>query len=237
MTVLFETSLLLWIAIAATGGDSAKKTQYLRLLPGKAVAECVFTEEREGAGRRIHSVTNRGTTKMVVSARYDAQDTLTGADATLSQGDHTAIAQVEIAGGKARVKRDGQKTLEFEVPKGVIVTSAPDWTDTFLLCRYYDRREGGRQEFAGLWIHPQQAAQHLTFTIEWVGTDTIEHEGKKLELDRLAIRIRNNSAYLAWADGRGQMIKLTSLPLKVNGGTALVLEGYEKSAAALRPLP
>ena len=118
------------------------------------------------------------------------------------------------------------------MPKGVIVTSAPDWTDTWLLCRYYDRPKGGKQEFAALWIHPEQPAQRLNFSIERVGKQTIEHNGKKQELDRFTIRIRNNSEYIAWADDQGRMIKLMS---KNNAGTDLVLEGYEKSAAKLRP--
>jgi hypothetical protein len=237
MTLPFGIGPLLWIAVAAAAGESEDKVQYLRLLPGKTVTECVFTEQRGAAGRHIQSVTGRGAAKMTVTARYDAQDALTGAEATLSQGDQAAVARVEVADGKAKVKREGQETLEFAVPKGVIVTSAPDWTDTFLLCRHYDRRKGGPQEFAGLWIHPTMPAQRLTFTVERVGTDTIEHGGKKVELDRLAIRIRNNSAYVAWANAAGQMIKLTALPLKENGGTTLVQEEYEKSAAALRPPP
>ena len=173
--------------------------------------------------------------KMTVTATYDAQNTLTAADARLAKENQAKVGQVTVTDGKARVKRDGQDVQEFELPKGVIVTSAPDWTDTFLLCRCYDRHKGGKQEFPGLWIHPEQKAQLLNFSIERVGQQAIEHDGKKQELGRYFIRIRNNSQYVAWANDQGRMIKLMSFPFKDNAGTEMVLEGYEKSASTLRP--
>lgn len=115
---------------------------------------------------------------------------------------------------------------------GVIVTSAPDWSDTFLLARGYDRKKGGKQEFPGLWIHPSQPTQVLRFSIEKVGSDTIVHEGKKIELDRCEIRIRGNSGYAAWIDATGRLIRLLPLTAKEGG---MVLEGFEQSAARLKP--
>jgi len=234
MTGTIASSLLLWAVAAAEGEEQLR---YLRLLPDRSATECVFTLRRGDQGWKFRSVTERGPTRMTVQAQYDARDVLTAADATLARGDRTTAVQVAVAGGKATVKRAGQDAQEFEVPQRVIVTSAPDWSDTFLLCRYYDRRKGGKQEYVGLWIHPEQAAQRLTFTVERVGSDTIEHEGKKLELERHVIRIRNNSEYAAWTDAAGSMVKLMSLPVKEGAGTELVREGYEKSAAKLRPPP
>jgi hypothetical protein len=172
---------------------------------------------------------------MAVTASYDAQHALVHAQATLSDGARKKTVRVEIKDGQATLKRDAGEMQEFAAPRGVIVTSAPDWTDTFLLCRYYDRKKGGKQEFPALWIHPEQPGQRLTFLIERVGMDTIDHQSRKLGLQRYRIRIRNNSAYVAWTDGDGEMIKLMSLPVKGKGGTTLVREGYESSAAPLHP--
>jgi hypothetical protein len=227
--------LLLCATVAAAPKDGDAKSRYLRLLPDKTATECVFTLERGDKGWSITSVTEQGAAKMTVTARYDGDDILLSAVATLVKGEAKKTARVTVAGGKATVQRDGKAAQEFEVPNGVIVTSAPDWTDTFLLCRRYDRAKGGKQELAGLWIHPEQAAQRLTFSIERVGKDTIEHDGKKVELHRHEVRIRNNSGYAAWTDDKGRMIKLTSLPFKEKNSTELVLDGFEKSAAKLRP--
>jgi hypothetical protein len=235
MSAIIKSYLLLGLTIAAAGKETEEKARYLRLPAEKPTTECVFTVQRSDKGWSISSVTERGMTRMTVTARYNASDVLSSADAMLTAGDKTMSARVTVADGQAQVKRDGQPAQEFDVPAGVIVTSAPDWSDTLLLCRRYDRHKGGKQEFTGLWIHPEQAAQRLTVSIERVGSDTIEHDGKKRELDRHTIRIRNNSGYVAWTDSKGQMIKLMSLPIKQPVGTELVLEGYEKSAANLRP--
>jgi hypothetical protein len=106
----------------------------------------------------------------------------------------------------------------------------------FLLCRRYDRERKGKQDFPALWIHPVQAPQRLTFSIEYQGIDTIELDGKKTEVSRYDIRIRNSSRYAAWADAQGRMIRLIPLPLK-GAASGLTLEGYENSAAGLRPAP
>src|SRR5271166_1269739 len=130
MTVLIKSCLLLGLTIAAAGKESEEKARYLRLPADKPTTECVFTVQRSDKGWSITSVTERGTTRMTVTARYNASDVLTGADATLTAGDKAMAARVTVADGKALVKRDGQPAQEFEVPAGVIVTSAPDWTDT-----------------------------------------------------------------------------------------------------------
>jgi poly(3-hydroxybutyrate) depolymerase len=214
--------------------EKQEKARYLRLLPDKAVDECQFTQQAGAKGWNITSVTQRGATRLIVTARYDPQDMLAVAAATLHKGEEMSAVRVQVAAGKATIRRDGKDPEELDIPKGTIVTSAPDWTDTFLLCQRYDRGKGGKQEFPGLWIHPEQPAQRLTFSIERQGKDAIEHDGKKRELDRHLIRIRNNSEYAAWTDAAGRMIKLTSLPFK-DSSTELVLEGYEKSARNLRP--
>ncbi len=211
--------------------QGTEQARYLRVTSTGTATECTFTTERSGAGWTIASVTGRALT---VTARYDASGTLLGAEAALGSGDAKKTAVVTVADGRARVQRPGLEAQEFDVPPGVIVTSAPDWTDTFRICRLWDRKKTGRQEFPGLWIHPVQPAQRPTFTAERTGGASLDHQGRKLELERLSIRLRGNSAYAAWADPEGRMIKLVSLPFK-EGSTVLVLEGFEASAAALKP--
>jgi hypothetical protein len=221
---------------AALPQKSEDKLRYLRLGQKEPSIECEFKFQRNDAGWSIQSTTQRRPISLTVSSQYDKDNRLTTADAVLAKGDEKKATLVQIVDGKAKVKREGQEVQEFDVPPGVIVTSAPDWTDTFLLCQRYDRAKGGKQEFAALWIHVEQPAQRLTFTIEKTGADSIEHEGKKVELDRYAIRIRGNSSYVAWADAKGRMIKLAGLPFKEGQSVELVLDGYEKSAAKLRPM-
>ena len=156
----------------------ADKVRYLRPSQNQFVTECEFVTRREHNGWTIESVTERGSTKLNLHSKYDRNDYLTAAQVTLTTGGKQEIATVEVTGGKAKVQRDVPDVQEFEVPKGVIVTSAPDWTDTFLLCQQFDRKRAGKQQFPGLWIHPTQPAQLLMFTIEKLGTDSIVHNGR-----------------------------------------------------------
>ncbi len=208
----------------AAGPESAR---YLRVTPRGAVPECSFAIDRQSDGWAISSVTG----SLTVSACYDAADRLVEASARIGTGEP---ARVESAGGRAKIHRPGQAAQEFDAPAGIIVTSAPDWTDTFRICRLWNRAREGRQEFPGLWIHPEKPAQRLTFTAERTGGDEIRSGSGAMALDRLSIRIRGNSAYLAWVDPAGRMIKLVSLPFG-GGSVVLVLEGFEGPAAALRP--
>lgn len=178
-----------------------------------AALECTIAVRSGATGWSIESATR---STLTVQSRYNPQDMLLGAEA--SAGGKSVAVTVE--GSIATVRRQEQQAQQFEVPGGVIVTSAPDWTDVFLLCRRYDRARGGKQEFPGLWIHPVQAAQRLTFTIE--------KTGHAAPFDRFSIVLRGNSRYTVWADEAGRMVKL------VGGGTELVCEGFETPAANLK---
>jgi hypothetical protein len=233
-------ALLVLLALTVTlhaGQTSAEERLRLLRLSGKdANVECDFSIQRQNSGWNIQSVTKRGNLSLTVAAHYDKDDRLTGASAVLAKPNEKTAVGVDIVAGKARVKRPGKEAQELDAPQGVMVTSAPDWTDTLLLCRRYDRAKGGKQEFAALWIHPEQEAQRLTLSIERLGGDQIEHEGQKLELSRFAIRLRGNSLYTAWADTKGRMVKLTPAPVAANKAPEyeLVLDSFEKSAAKLR---
>jgi hypothetical protein len=231
----FRCNWLLILALIVVGNAHADETyRYVRAAGDLFVTECIFSIKQEKAGWSIVSKTDRGKVKMEVEARYDETDRLIVARASLNTDGKNTIAAVEVKDGKAIVKREGEKPIEFDAPNGTVVTSAPDWTDVFLVCRRYDREKKGKQEFPALWIHPTQASQRLTFSIELLGTDRIEHDGKKLELNRYQIRIRGNSGYAAWADDKGRMIRLIPLPFK-NATAGMTLEGFEKSATSLQP--
>ncbi len=217
--------------------DKEERIQYLRPAQGRWEPECVFTIRRAADGREIRSETGRGATRMLVTARYDVRESLVHAEGVLHMGDMKQTVVVEASQGKAHIKPSAGDAKEVEVPAGVIVTSAPDWTDTFLLCRNFDRTKGGQQEFPGLWIHPTQPSARRTFKIEHLSADAIEHENRKIELDRYRIELRPGSQYIAWADGKGRMIRLVPLPYKEGTVTGLVLEGFEKAAASLKPRP
>jgi hypothetical protein len=228
---------ILWASLLA--GDPVagpvERVRYLRPSGKEFVLECEFALRKAEAGSSIESVTGGGKTRLTVSAHYDDRDRLTGAEATLARDNQMSTATVGVSDGKLIVRRAGQKAQEFEAPPGVIVTSAPDWADAFLLCRRYDRKVGGKQSFPGLWIHPEQASQRLTFAIERTGADGIEHAARKITLGRYTIWLRGGSSYAAWADETGKMIKLLPLPHKAGAAAGIVLDGYEKSTAALRP--
>lgn len=216
--------------------DQPETLRYVRRAGEQFVMECRFAIARRDGGWTITSTTERGATRMVIEASYDAADRLRAAKAVLTTGETSRTATVQVRDGKATVRAKGREPATFDVPKGTMVTSAPDWTDILLLCRRYDRQRQGKQDFPALWIHPTQPAQRLTFSIEHQGTDAIQHDGKKVELVRYLVRIRNNSTYAAWADAEGRLIRLLPLPLKDAGG-GMTLAGWEKAAAGLRPVP
>ncbi len=233
--MIVQNVALLLMSLQSLHADGAPETaRYLRPAGDKFVAECTFSIAKTKSGWSIVSKTERGKTTMEVEARYDSEERLTAARAVLSVDGTAKSATVEVKDGKAAVKREGEKAVEFEIPKETIVTSAPDWTDVFLLCRRYDREKKGKQEFPALWIHPTQQPQRLTFSIERQGSDRVEVDGKKVELDRFLIRIRGNSGYVAWADGQGRMIRLVPLPFKTPA-SGMTLEGFEKAAMGLKP--
>jgi hypothetical protein len=242
MRTTLRSLLCRGLAVLATGfvlvcAEEPKRetVRYVRPVADRFETECRFTVTRLDAGWTITSTTDSSAGQMEVEARYDAEDRLTGAKAVLTKGGMAKTVSVQVKEGKATVKREGQEPQELDAPKGTLVTSAPDWTDIFLLCRRCDRQKKGKQEFPALWIHPTQPALRLTFSIESQGTDLIERDGKKTELDRYLIRIRNNSPYAAWADAQGRLIRLIPLPMK-DSAPGLTLEGWEKAAAGLREI-
>jgi hypothetical protein len=198
--------------------------RYLRLADAKFVLESEVTQTRTRRGTTYVSRTEHPKEQMTLTLQFDQEGKLVSAEAVLEVKMNKRSAVLTFKGGRPQLKRAGGVT-DF-IPKltpNAVVTTAPDWSDIFQLVRRYDRKKGGKQEFAGLWIHPVQPAKQVPFTIENEGKDTMEVKDKKVSLDRFKIHIRSGT-YVAWADGNGRVYKLM-VPRKP--ATAVVLEGYQ----------
>ena len=202
--------------------------------PSGEMPEYEATLRRDPSGWSFSAQTARGSTLLTLAAQYDNRDQLVNAEVQLMTGPQGQTARVEVRNGKALVQRQGKLAQEFAVARGVIVTSAPDWSDIRRLCRRCDRKKAGKQEFQALWVHPTEAAQLLTFSIERLGADMIKLDKKVIELDRFLVRIRNNQPYAAWADSRGRLIRLLPLPAPERAA-GIVLEGFDEAVEPLRP--
>ena len=180
----------------------------------------------------ITSVTTRGggELRLTLSARYDSDGRLLGAEVTTREGSEMQAAAVRVTGASARVIRAIGETTELECPPGVIVTSAPDWTDAVRMVRSYDRDKGGPQEFAGLWIHPTRDPFRLTFRLTPLAEDRVKRDGKDVRLGRFLVQLRGGSRYIAWRDSDGRLVRL--VPERSPRG-GIVLEGWEKVAVKL----
>jgi len=208
------------------------KTRYLRPAGDGWTLECEFDVRTNDAGWAISSTTQRGKAQLIVQAAYGEENELRSGEIMLQEGKQNHAAVIKRNQNKVEIRRAGAETQSFEVPPGVIVTSAPDWTDVFLLCRRYRDADGGKQAFAALWVHPQQPTQLLKLAIERRGHDRIQHDGKDLKLARFTIELRGKSQYAAWATMEGTLVRLIPLPQKAKQRSGLIHEGYAKSTAA-----
>lgn len=239
LILCFIDAWALWLAAASQheSGDTSPRSElaiarFVRPSGDEWVFESEIKIERNEDATIITSVTGREKSRLKIVALFDAKHRLLEAKVTTERGEEKQSGRVSVTGEKARVSRhDGQET-ELDCPPGVIVTSAPDWTDAFLMARRYDRTRGGKQEFAGLWIHPTQQPLRPTFTIAREGEDTVEYHGETVRLDRYAITLRGGSRYVGWSDAKGRLVKLApeSSP---RGG--IVLEGWEQATKSLIP--
>ena len=190
MPVVFDVTHSLQLP-GAGDGVTAGLAQYIEPLACAGVAAGV-----DGVFLEVHDDPS--------NAKSDAENALRSSKVTLQNGKRSAMVAVEK--GTARVQRPGQKPQEFPVPAGVIVTSAPDWTDVVLLCRRFDHVKGGKQTFAALWIHPEQPALSLKLSIEHQGYATVTKGQDKIKLTAFLIHLRNQSPYYAWATLDGTLV-------------------------------
>jgi hypothetical protein len=193
-----------------------------------------FELETEIAGRRTAdgltavSTTPRDDGTMRLTVRYDAKGRLTGAEAALGTAQGSRKVTLTVQEGQAQIKRGGVTDL-FPVTADTVVATDPDWSDVFQLVRRYDAGKGGRQQFAGLWVHPVEPPEALTLTIEHLGTDKVTVEDRTVELDRYRVHRRGGDC-LVWADPSGIVCKL--LPAGPRA-TPVVLEGFEQATRNL----
>jgi hypothetical protein len=224
--------IVLTLGLLAADGEKPATVRYLRPAQGKLVLESEVTRTTTADGMTYVSRTDRGAEKMTLTLRHDKDGRLTSAEAVQESAAGKKSALLTLRGDKAELRR-GDTTETLPAPAALIVTTAPDWTDIFELVRRYDGKKAGKQEFAGLWIHPVQPTRQLTFTVERVGKDTAQVEGREVPLDRYAIRLRSGD-YLAWGDRTGRVVRL--IPAG-KPAAAVVLEGFAEATRALGDKP
>ncbi len=209
--------------------EKVEIARYLRPAGTGFQPETEIKVERLSDGQRFTSITQRGSNKLTLMSRFDNNGRLKFARVTAGPAEQQT-ATASNKNGKATVTRDDGQIDQLDCPPGVIVTSAPDWTDTFLLVRRYDRRRAGQQEFSGLWIHPNRKPLFLALKITHHGTDTVTFDGASKKLDRYLIVLRNNSRYVAWGNADGQLVRLVP---DNKERPAIVLAGWEAATSQL----
>lgn len=224
--------LLVLSAALAADTDKSAPLRYLRPGKDRLVLESEVTRTTSADGSSYVSVTDRGSEKMTLRIKHDPAGKLVSAEVLHETAKEKQSAVLTIDKGRAQLRR-GDKTEEIALADNVIVTTAPDWTDIFDLVRRYDAAKGGKQEFAGLWIHPSRPTQHLPFTVEKAGEDTVRHRDRPLALDRYRVRLRSGD-YLVWADATRRVVRL--IPAG-RPAAFVVLEGYEESTRDLGAKP
>jgi hypothetical protein len=182
--------------------------RYVRMSEKGPVNESEIRFDHDTGGRTITSVTTRGRTSLTLVSRYDADNRLRRASVQLTTKAATSTATVKVADGKATVERTGAAPATLDCPPGVIVTSAPDWTDAVIAVRRYDPRGEAAQEFPGLWIHPTEAPARLTFKLTRQREEEVTRDGRGVRLLRLVLELRGGAKYAVWRDDAGQLVRL-----------------------------
>jgi hypothetical protein len=226
-----------WLLLASTASASVAAAppvkgadlRYVRAVKDRFVLESRVTEVPTKRGTTYVSLTDRGSEKMTLTVRFDDRRRAIDAEAAHQTKQGTKTVRV-VFGQKEAVLTRKDRTERLAVTPDVVVTTAPDWSDVFLVMRRYDHGKGGKQAFAGLWIHPTQATLRLTFTAEAEKDETIAVGDRKFALKRFRVTLRSG-AYLVWADRSGRVYRLAP-PGKP--AAAVILEGFERATQDLR---
>jgi hypothetical protein len=227
--------LLLLLLPGAAEAQDKQTTRYFRESEGALALESFITETRTDKGTVYVSLTDRGKEKMTLTLRFDRGGKLTSAE-TLIEGTDLkgkkakASAELTLKGGSYLLRRPGNITEFYTLPPDVVVTTAPDWSDIIQVLRRYDRKKGGKQEFAGFWFHPIQPPRKLTFTVEKLGDVTAGVNGEKHTLGKYRVELRSG-AYFVWAEADGRVVKL--MP-SGNAKAAVYLEGFHEVTKRLK---
>jgi hypothetical protein len=217
---------------AADKHQSPEIFQFLRPSGSEFVKETKIRLLRTDEGSVVTSITQRGEQTLTVTSRFDSKHRLTSAKVKMRQGERSQFAEVRVTGQTAHVVRDSKETSELACPVGVIVTSAPDWTDAFMAVQRFDLTGTPTQEFPGLWIHPTRKPLELTIKLTRLGKDSVTL-GKKTEaLDRFLLELRGGSRYVVWRNQQGQLVRLVAA---MQGSGGIVLSGWELATRSLKP--
>ena len=217
---------------AAKSQPRVEVARYLRPSGTDWVFESEIRLTHSEGRLELKSVTGREKSRLTLAATFDRDSRLLEATVTTERENEKQSARAAVSDGKARVTRHGGEESELDCPAGVIVTSAPDWTDAFLMVRRYDRTRGGKQEFAGLWIHPTQPPLRPTFSIDCIGDNTVQHDGQDVRLDRFLVVLRGGTRYIAWGNNSGRMVRLVPQNSPQQG---IALDSWEHAAGDLAP--
>ena len=234
--ILMQAQIVVYMMLTAPlflAKDERPKTmRYVRPAGSEYSVETEITLKRSSEGHSISSVTHRGQTHLSLASVFDAGGHLQSAIVTIVSDGSQQTTKADIAGRMVTVTRSNGRMDELDCPSGIIVTSAPDWTDTFMLMSRYDDKKGEEQRFDGLWIHPTLRPLRLSFTVKYEGTDAIEFKGKTQPLERFSIVLRNESRYVAWRNGQRELVRLVA-----NGQEqpTIVFEGWEQATVLLIP--
>jgi hypothetical protein len=226
--------VLLANLLAFPEGAESKPTtlRYVRQVKDKFVPESVVTETVTKEGTTYNSSTERGDETTTLTLRFDKDNKLQSAEVTLQAHKSKKTAVLTIQGKKGFLKRPGGIIELLDTSPAVVVTTAPDWSDILQLVRRFDRSKGGKQAFAGLWIHPVEREKQMTFTVEPLGEEikVVVAPQKELKLQKYRIGLRSGD-YLVWADASARVYKIQATG---NTGTVVVLEGYEETIGKLK---
>lgn len=182
-------------------------------------------------GYRVISRTQRDTLSLTITAHFGDHDELKQATVTTVKGSQKRTASAHVTNGKARVDRSGKDPVVLECPRGVMVTSAPDWTDAILAVHRWKADGPRQQKFPGLWIHPTKTPLRVTFILTREKTDAVTRDGRSVKLDRLRLELRGGSRYIVWRNPKGQLVRLIPQGKPRQG---IILSGWENATRGLK---
>jgi hypothetical protein len=211
----------------SAAGDKVLK--YVRPSGDSFSPESELRRQERDDGYEIISTTHRPGVKLTLTSRYGAGGDLREANVTVENGKQSQSATATVTGQRVEVRRAKGEPRTLDCPAGVIVTSAPDWTDAVLAVRRFDPKGKDTQEFPGLWIHPAQEPLRITIKLTRRGKQTVLRENEKLHLVRYLLQLRGGSRYELWADPSGQLIRLAP---DGNPRPAMILSGWEKTTTS-----
>ena len=214
------------------GDENRESFRFLRVSGSEFIRETEIHLARTEDKYIVTSMTYRGAQTLTVTSRFDSENqALVSAKVTLKEGKRIQSASVGVVEGTAQATRDGHEPNKLACPSGVIVTSAPDWTDSFMAVRRYDLKGRKTQTFPGLWIHPTREPLKLTIRLTRLGHDSVTHDNKIATLDRFLLVLRGGSRYIVWRNHQGHLVRLVPA-MSSDGG--IVLSGWKLATRGLK---